>query len=196
MSNFLRSLILIPLLIGGLSSHALAASLPTTAEVQQQLDRLNGKNLTEAELKLAQQPLEQALSNLQELANSKQQLVELKQQIKSAPHDISELQRKLTKLNAATPEPASKRYAASSLSELQQLLNERSAELIDQQRALSDINSQLINAQTRPERAQTETSANQVRLLQIIDHHRLGEKDCHRDQNHGTVNRPAKAHRK
>ncbi len=59
------------------------------------------------------------------------------------------------------------RYGGLDVPQLEQLLSQRSTQQSDLQSELNDANSLAITAQTRPERAQTEISANQTRIQQI-----------------------------
>jgi len=144
-----------------------AAEPPSSREVQRSLDSLAERKLPEAEQKVLQQTLEQTLAYLNDQADSKQRLNDLKLQLESAPRLISEAQRELARLKKSKPSSLAQRYAKASVAELEPLLAERSNKLSEWQKALSEANSLIITAQTRPERAQAEISANQTRIQQI-----------------------------
>lgn len=110
---------------------------------------------------------EQTKSFLASQAESQQSLTNLKRQLNDAPKLIAESQRELTRLKASQPVSAKQRNGKSELPQLEQLLEQRSNELANLQKALTDANSLIITSQTRPERAQAEISSNQTRIPQI-----------------------------
>lgn len=67
------------------------------------------------------------------------------------------------------------RYANLNVPQLEQMLSERSTQQGELQKALSEANSLIINAQTRPERAQAEISNNQTRIQQISNALKAGK---------------------
>ncbi|MGH8484504.1 MAG: mechanosensitive channel MscK, partial [Pseudomonas sp.] len=144
-----------------------AAEPPTSASVQNSLDKIADRKLPETEQKALQQVLEQTLAFLATKEDSEKKLVALKHQLADAPRQTAENQRELAKLNESKVVPATQRYATLSVPQLEQILSERSTEQGDLQKALSEANSLTITSQTRPERAQAEISANQTRAQQI-----------------------------
>ena len=162
-------LLLLGLLLGsGLLSSSFAAEPPPSAQaVQQSLDGLAARKLPEAESAALQARLEQTLTFLAARDDSLQQLEALKRELHDAPRLTSEAQRELNRLKATPAQEPGKRYADSSLAQLEQMLAERGNQLSTWQQELTEASSLLITAQTRPERAQAEISANQTRSLQI-----------------------------
>ncbi|WP_409287252.1 mechanosensitive channel MscK [Pseudomonas guariconensis] len=150
-----------------LSFAVMAAEVPTTASVQHSLDKIAERKLPEAEQKALQQVLEQTLVLLASKEDSEKKLAELKQQLASAPNEIRDSQRELTKLKQTKSVPVAERYANLAVPQLEQMLSERSTEQGELQKALSEANSLIINSQTRPERAQAEISSSQTRIQQI-----------------------------
>ncbi|WP_280288279.1 mechanosensitive channel MscK [Pseudomonas sp. BN417] len=110
---------------------------------------------------------EQTKSFLASQAESQQSLTNLKRQLNDAPKLITEAQRELTRLKGNQPVPVKERNGKSELPQLEQLLEQRSNELANLQKALADANSLIVTSQTRPERAQAEISSNQTRIPQI-----------------------------
>ncbi|MBT8765656.1 mechanosensitive channel MscK [Metapseudomonas boanensis] len=110
---------------------------------------------------------EQTKAFLASQEESQQALTALKRQLNEAPKLIGEAQRELTRLKGSQPTAVKERYAKSELTQLEQLLDQRSNELANLQKALADANSLIITSQTRPERAQAEISTNQTRIQQI-----------------------------
>lgn len=146
---------------------ALAADPPSRDTVQQSLDKIADRKLSETDQKALQQVLEQTLSLLSSQEDSQQKLTALKQQLDQAPKQVLENQRELERLKAGQVIPVAQRYAKMDVPQLEQLLSERSTQQSDLQKALNDANSLILTAQTRPERAQTEISNNQTRTQQI-----------------------------
>ncbi|MGF6593171.1 mechanosensitive channel MscK [Pseudomonas sp. 2835] len=152
-----------------------AAEPPTTASIQKSLDKIAERKLPEAEQKALQQVLEKTLAFLGNKEDSEKKLTALKHQLSDAPRQTSENQRELAKLKDSKVIPVAQRYATSSVPQLEQLLAERTTEQGELQKALSEANSLTITAQTRPERAQAEISANQTRTQQINTSLKIGK---------------------
>ena len=152
-----------------------SADAPTSASIQQSLDKIAERKLPEAEQKALQQVLEQTLTWLSGMEDSERKLAALKQQLSDAPRLITESQRELGKLKDSKSVPVAQRYASTDIPQLEQMLNERSAQQGELQKALSQANSLIINAQTRPERSQAEISNNQTRIQQINNTLKLGK---------------------
>ncbi|MEB6590217.1 mechanosensitive channel MscK [Pseudomonas asiatica] len=150
-----------------LSFAATAAEAPTTAGIQNSLDKIAERKLPEAEQKALQQVLEQTLSLLASKEDNEKKLAALKQQLADAPKETSDNQRELAKLKESKAQPVAQRYASLGVPQLEQMLSERSTQQGELQKALSEANSLIINAQTRPERAQAEISNSQARTQQI-----------------------------
>ncbi len=144
-----------------------AAELPSSSAVQRSLDSLPDRKLPEAEQKALQKTYEQTLSFLAQASASEQALSQLKTQLDDAPRQIREAQRELAKLKANPPKPLAQQLKNYTAAQLELLLNDRANQLAAWQAALSDANSLIITAQTRPERAQAEISSSQIRL-QVI----------------------------
>ncbi|WP_374439632.1 mechanosensitive channel MscK [Pseudomonas panipatensis] len=171
MPLLLRNLIAALLLGGALATLPVQAddsNQPPSAEaVQQSLDGLADRKLPDAEQKLVKTSLEHTLKLLATRDDANKQLAELKAKLADAPRLISENQRQLARLKSNPEKPATQRFAGETVTRLEMLLNERSSQLADWQRQLADAKSQIITAQTRPERAQADISSGQSRLLEI-----------------------------
>ncbi|WP_095148251.1 mechanosensitive channel MscK [Pseudomonas sp. Irchel s3a18] len=164
----LRTFIAIALLGLSLSVGTLQAAEPPSAEaVQRSLDKIAERKLPEADQKALQLVLQQTLIQLSSQADNERRLSDLKQQLSTAPKQNIENQRELERLKATKVVPVAQRYANLSVSQLEQMLTERSTQQSDLQKALAEANSLIITAQTRPERAQAEISSSQTRILQI-----------------------------
>jgi len=100
-------------------------------------------------------------------ATRQQSLAELKRQLAGAPQQIQNARRDLERLKATPMADPAKRYANQPAAELERYLAERVEELAAWQKALSEANSLVIAAQTRPERAQADAGNSQARVLEI-----------------------------
>ena len=145
--------------------------------VQQNLDKIAERKLPEADQKALQQVFEQTLGLIGNQEDNERKLADLKQQLADAPKQTLEAQRELSRLKSTPVIPVTQRYATLSVPQLEQIFSERTTEQGELQKALSDANSLIITAQTRPERAQTEISASQNRIQQINGILKLGKND-------------------
>lgn len=141
-----------------------AAERPSGSEVQRNLDSLAERKLPEAEQKALQKTYEQTLSFLAQASASEQALSQLETQLSNAPKLIGEAQRELLKFKASPSKPAAQRLSNATPAQLERQLSERANQLTAWQAALSEANSLIVTAQTRPERAQAEISSSQIRL--------------------------------
>ncbi|ARS47408.1 mechanosensitive channel MscK [Pseudomonas sp. KHPS1] len=177
MPQLRRSLALILFLLCFGLSAAHAEEPPKAADVQQSLDTLADRKLPEAEQLALKQTLEQTLRMLKDRDTSEQRLNDLRKQLDGAPRLITEAQRELDRLKASPEVATAERHARTSLAQLEQLLNERSNQLTEWNKAIIEANSLVITAQTRPERAQAEISQNQARSQQINNSLKSGRDD-------------------
>ncbi len=175
--SFLRCLPFALLLGFCLSVSPSYAEPPSRDAVQQSLDGLAQRKLAEADQAAVQQALERTLSLLDQRATTQQALASLKQQLAEAPRLIAASQHQLAQLKASTPVDIARRYAASKVPEIEQLIAERSNQLNEWQKASTAANSLIITSQTRPERAQTEISNNQTRSQEISSALKTGKLD-------------------
>ncbi|MEH6483349.1 MULTISPECIES: mechanosensitive channel MscK [Pseudomonas] len=154
-----------------------AAQTPKSEDVQRSLETISERNLPEADAAELKQVLEKTLSLLNSQKDSVKKLDDLKARLDEAPRLIGEAQRELARLKGSTPTPVQERYANSKVSDLEQLINERSNQLAQWQKDIIEANSLIITAQTRPERAQAEISSNQVRAREIAGILKAGKMD-------------------
>lgn len=146
---------------------AAAQEPPSASEVQQQLDSLADRKLSEAEQKATGEILQGTLSLLENRDSHLSQLASLKRKLADAPRQINATQQELARLKASEPVDIAKRYASLRVPQLEQLQAERTTQLMLWQKDLSEASSLALNAQTRPERAQANISANQLRTQEI-----------------------------
>src|SRR5688572_12316411 len=150
-----------------LSGTLLAADPPSREAVEASLAALADRKLPEAEQLRVQQTLEQTLAQLDQQQELQQRLEALQQQLDVAPQQINEARQALEELQLHPAKNPLTQYADTDMVELELILTDRSQQLTDWQKELTAANSLIISAQTRPERAQTEISANQNRILQL-----------------------------
>lgn len=170
MSFLLRTLLTAVLLCGaftGLPAQAADTTVPSAEKVQQSLDGLADRKLPEADAKALKATLENTLKLLAAKTDAEQQLQELNGKLADAPKLINENQKALSRLKGSSDKPASQRYAGFNATQLEMTLNEQSTQLAAWQKELVDAKSDILTAQTRPERAQADLSKNQTRLLEI-----------------------------
>lgn len=146
---------------------AVAAEPPSAYAIQQNLDHIADRKLSDADQKALEQVLEQTLAYLESANDSTKQLTATKQQIADAPRQTTDNQRELARLKATKLVPVAQRYGNQSVPQLEQVLANRGTEQGELQKQLADANSLIITAQTRPERAQSQISAAQTRIQQI-----------------------------
>ena len=134
----------------------------------QSIPGLTGSKPAAEEAKPAQPSADDRAQRLAEqAATAQQRLTELKAELASAPKEIVESQRALSKLKGIDPSDLADRLAKLKVPALEQRLAERVEELSTWQTALTAANSMIISAQTRPERAQADISKSQTRIDEI-----------------------------
>lgn len=151
---------------------------PDAQQVQQNLKGLADRKLPAAEQSAAQDNLQQTLKLLDQRDQYVKQLADLRQQLAQAPQQTKDAQRQLARLRAEPIKPAEQRYAGATPQVLEQRLSETSLALNSVQDDLNAANSLVINAQTRPERAQVDIANLQTRLQQIADQLKSGRENA------------------
>lgn len=143
----------------------IAVALPTADLLKSSLSGLGERKLPEAEQLAVQQALEQALGWLENAERARASLEQLELQVAGAPEQIRKNRQELVQLL----QQAERRQLPSSISlpELEGLLAEQGRQLSAWQNELNEANTAIVRAQTRPERAQSEISANQKRIQEI-----------------------------
>lgn len=139
--------------------------ISTTLQAQPFDSLTGGQQAAEGEAKPAQPSLADQVKQYGEQAAARsQQLTTLQKQLAQAPQEISTAQRDLARLKAGpAPEPT-ERFATLGVAALEQRLATRLAELSEWNKQLTDANSLIITAQTRPERSQAQISTSQTRI--------------------------------
>lgn len=151
---------------------------PDAQQVQQNLNGLADRKLPAPEQSAAQDSLQQTLKLLDQRDQYVKQLADLRQQLAQAPQQTKDAQRQLARLRAEPIKPAEQRYAGATPQALEQRLSETSLALNSVQDDLNAANSLVINAQTRPERAQVDIANLQTRQQQIADLLKAGRENA------------------
>src|SRR5450830_1497134 len=155
----LRTFLAMALLGLSLSVGALqAAEPPTSASVQQSLDRIADRKLADADQKALQAVLQQTLTWLSNQDDYEKRLAATKQQVADAPRQTGENQRELARLKVPKVIPVAQRPANQSEAQRDQQLTERTTQRGHLQKARADANSRSDPRRARPERAQSEIS--------------------------------------
>ncbi len=145
-------------------------TLPSEETVRANLAAIDTKKLPEAEQKQLQETLQSTLKHLLSLQDSDAQLTKLRQQLAQAPQQTTQAQRELASLQQQNKSDTQlQRYRNQDSARLEKLLVSRQQQLSDWQEDLLETSAALTEAQTRPERAQREISANQARTQAIRD---------------------------
>lgn len=152
-------------------------TLPSIEEVQQSIEGLADRKLPEADQKALLAVLESTLKNLQGIDEAKQQLLALEQRLKTAPQVLKQAKIELIKLGAQSQSQNPSQYANYSLSQLSDQLARHNVALDQSQQALTEANSIYINAQSRPERAQSDVNRMLERSLKINTALSTGKED-------------------
>jgi potassium efflux system protein len=144
-----------------------AAEPPSRETVEAALAALPERKLPENEQLRLQQTLEQTLAQLIRQDELRTRLASLEQELVSAPEQISAAQRAYETLQARPHSDPAREQADADIVELELFLEARNQQLTEWQQELTAANILIINAQTRPERAQTDISSNQARMQQL-----------------------------
>ncbi|CBL45016.1 MscS Mechanosensitive ion channel precursor [gamma proteobacterium HdN1] len=148
------------------SAHA-AFPLPSALQVQQKIDKLPKSGSTEADQAAIKATLDQTLVFLKQAQENQERLTEVKKRLNQAPQRIQEMQQELLRLQKSKTLPIQTQFEKAEITQLEAQQEQRRNQLSDWQKQLNDTNIDIINAQTRPERAQAQISANQARMQQI-----------------------------
>lgn len=171
-----RALICLTLLLSFAAGTPAQTVAPSAESVQSELDGLSARKLPEAESSALRQTLEQTLILLENQQTQLQALNALQAQLRQAPEQTQAAQQALQQLKNQPLSDSHEDLNTLSSLQLERRLNRRNLQLADYQSELSEANSLIISAQSRPERAQDEISQNQVRL-QVISNQLASGRD-------------------
>ena len=133
------------------------------------IQALEEASLGEAEKTELRDIYQQTLTHLQRTEKLTEQLAELQVQKEEAPARIRSARQELEQIDIADLEKMRAAFERQELGELERSLGDKVARMFNAQNELTAINSELIAAQTRPERTQASISKNQTRENELND---------------------------
>lgn len=132
-------------------------------KLQADIAALPDSGRSAAEQQQFQEVWQQTLSALQQTESLREQQRALQARLDQAPEELRRLQQQLKQMQSVDEDRLRQRYAASSLQTLDATLGDQVARMYHWQNELTALNSELIAAETRPEKTQSQISANQSR---------------------------------
>ena len=133
------------------------------------MQALADSSLSDTEKRDLQDLYQNTLNFLQRIQSINTDLADLGKQIEQAPERIRLARQQLERTQAQTATELHALYENRELAELETLLCERVTRMFSWQNELTAVNSELIAAQTRPERTQASVSTNQAREQQLSE---------------------------
>lgn len=176
MSRFFK-LLCSALLLGqwALAGHALAQS-----EIEQSIESLQTEITTlaestqpDAEKREFQEAYQNTLTYLERTQKLAEDTTKLEEELQRAPERIRAARQQMENLRAQDSESIRRQFTSQNLESLEDLLGEKVGQMFTWQNDLTSVNSDLIAAQTRPERTQAQVSANQTREQAIVEQIRI-----------------------
>jgi potassium-dependent mechanosensitive channel len=138
--------------------------LETTIEsVRASIEAVGDGSLAESEKGELRESYQNTLSFLQRSRDLKTEQAALRQQVEEAPQQLREIQRLRERISKPDPDQLRNTFNRQDLEELEGLLEVKVERMFAWQNELTGVNSELIAAQTRPERTQARVSANRDR---------------------------------
>ena len=176
MSRFLKLLCCV-LLLGqwAFASHAVAQS-----EIEQAIEALQAEiktlaegNQSDAEKREFQEAYQNTLIFLERSQKLARDTTKLEQELQQAPEKIRAARQQIQNLRVQDSDSVRRSFASQNLGSLEDLLGEKVGQMFAWQNDLTSVNSDLIAAQTRPERTQAQVSENQTREQAIAEQIRI-----------------------
>lgn len=137
--------------------------------VRADIQSLDEASLSDAEKTELKELYQQTITQLQRTQRLKEQQAELRDQREQAPARIRSARQELERTEVEDLDKMRAGFERQELQELERSLGEKVARMFNAQNELTAINSELISAQTRPERTQASVSKNQTRENEISD---------------------------
>ena len=160
-------LLIFSLLLAPASAQENADELSPIERLQADIAALPDSGRSAAEQQHFQEAWQDTLTALQQARSLREQQDELQATLDRAPDELRQLQQQLDKLSPVSEEQVRQRYAGRTLQSLDATLGDQVARMYDWQNELTAINSELIAAETRPEKTQSRISANQARSNEL-----------------------------
>ncbi|MDY3198751.1 MAG: mechanosensitive channel MscK [Pseudomonadaceae bacterium] len=143
------------------------AELSPIEKLQADIAALPDSGRSAAEQEQFLEVWQQTLAALQQTESLREQQEALQTTLDQAPEELRRLRQQLEALRPADEEQLHQRYASRTLQDLDVTLGEQVSRMYDWQNELTAINSELIAAETRPEKTQSRISANQTRANEL-----------------------------
>lgn len=164
-------------LLLSLAWHAHADDTATAIEsVRQNIQALGESALTEAEKRDLQELYQGTLTFLQRIQATERDQEALRRQVEEAPAQIREIRQQIDRAQQADPDRLRSSFEGQPLRDLERQLGERVSQMFGWQNELTAVNSELIAAQTRPERTQASVANNQTREQAVVEQIRTAQR--------------------
>ena len=161
-------LFIFPLLfLSPISAQDNGEQLNPIEKLQADIAALPDSGRSAAEQQQFQEAWQQSLTALQQSESLREQQKALQTTLDKAPEELRRLRQQLDSLQPANEDQLRQRFAASSMQTLDTTLGDLVARMYDWQNELTAINSELISAETRPEKTQSRISVNQSRSNEL-----------------------------
>lgn len=164
--------LLVQLLFAGIASAATELE-ETLDATQAKLEALSSSSMPDTEKQELQELYQNTIDFLQKSKATEKELAELQEQLKVAPEEARRVRQRVENIEPRVIEAIRSSFENQSLEVLEAKLTEKVTTMFDWQNQLTAINSNLIAAQTRPERTQAQVTANQARDQAIAEQLRL-----------------------
>ena len=155
------------LLLPAASAQDSEAELSPIERLQADIAALPDSGRSAAEQQQFQEAWQQALTALQQAESLREQQTRLQARLDQAPEELRRLRQQLEALTPVNEEQLRQRFSPSTLQTLDATLGDQVARMYDWQNELTATNSELISAETRPEKTQSRISSNQSRANEL-----------------------------
>src|SRR5690554_1729229 len=143
------------------------ADLSPIERLQADIAALPDSGKSAAEQQQLQEAWQQRLTALQRIESLKEQQADLQSTLDGAPEQLRSLRQQTDALRPADEDHLRQRFTAATLQTLDTTLGDLVARMYDWQNELTAVNSDLIAAETRPEKTQSRISTNQSRANEL-----------------------------
>lgn len=160
--------VLVQLLFAGiaLAASELEETLDTT---RSKLEALAASSMPDTEKQELQELYQNTIDFLQKSQAIEKEQAALQDQLKDAPEEARRVRQRADNIQTRAIEDLRSQFQNQALEELEARLTDKVTTMFDWQNQLTEINSNLIAAQTRPERTQAQVAANQARMQAIAE---------------------------
>ncbi|MFN3579425.1 MAG: mechanosensitive channel MscK [Pseudomonas sp.] len=145
----------------------------TIETIQTELKTLAESSLPDAEKRELQDIYQNTLIFLQRIESVQKEQADLRRKLDSAPEQLRTIRQQIERQKVQDSDTLRQRYTSQGLDTLGDLLSEKVGQMFAWQNQLTDVNGELISAQTRPERTQAQVASNQTREQALSEQRRL-----------------------